>query len=343
MKKILFLTIVLLLISMTVFAASSRDLTCVKIIEVPQDKLLQCEQLISGFAKKAHFSYSICYNDRPMFVLVGNKTTLAQLSALLSDLSVKPVHKDLIFITASLQDAVIGDGSALGVHINDIPIGAWWQSGNTAKTTWAFQIGDFYRAFGNVKFRANDGDSKIVVAGQVVTTNGLPGIMRSTEQIPYSSLNTNGYSEVKYNPAETIIKITPTIVEYNENQPELSKIQLVVDMQISAINSLSSLTASSSPEVTKRKVTTSRIVNADSGDNIVAAMMRDEDIKIEQGVPILNQIPLLKYLFSQETTARTHVLSLLKVSVQFVEQADAGDELLINVNPAATDYQEKTP
>ena len=343
MKKIIFLIIALLLFSITASAATHREETCVKIVDVPQEKLLQCEQLISGFAKKAHFSYSICYNDHPLFVLVGSKTALEQLSALLSNISGKPVHKDLIFITASLQDAVINGGSAIGVHINDIPIGAWWQSNNSAKPTWAFQIGDFYRAFGNVKFRANDGDSKIVVAGQVVTTNGLPGVLTSTEQTPYSTLNANGSSEIKYNPVETTIKITPTIIEYNADQPELSKVQLVVDMQIGVTNSLSSLSTSSVPEATTRKVTTSRIVNADNSDNIVAAMMRDENVKVEQGVPILNQIPLLKYFFSQETMAKTHVLSLLKVSVQFVEQADAGEEQLINANPAAADYQEKTP
>lgn len=342
MKKTFLLVFSLLLISMTAFA-SARDANFVKIIAVPQDKLLQCEQIVAGFSKTAHISYSVCYNDQPVFVLVGNKKALLQLANLLSELSGKPVHKDLIFITASLQETALSNGSALGVHINDLPIGAWWQQGSGGAPAWAFQIGDFYRAFGNAKFRASDGDSKIVVAGQVVTSNGIPGFMRSTEQVPYQTVNANGSSVVQYYTSETIVKITPTIIEYNDEHPDLSKVQLVVDMQVSAINSLSSLSTSSVPEVTKRKVTTSRVVNADNNDNIVAAMMRDEDVRIEQGVPILNQLPLLKYLFSQETKSKTHVLSLLKLSVDFVKQDNAGEDQLLNSNPALADYQEISP
>ena len=111
-------------------------------------------------------------------------------------------------------------------------------------------------------------------------------------------------------------------------------------MQVSSINSLSTLVSTSVPEINKRRVKTMRTVNADGEENIVAAMMRDENVKVEQGVPILNQIPVLKYFFSQEVDAKTHVVSLLKLSVEFVSQEDAEDERLMNRNPLASDYQE---
>ena len=364
MKKIILLMLALLLVSVNGYAAYdteeypdaeqqiiqkvnkniSKSARSVKIVEVPQEKLLQCEQLIAGFAKNGNFSYSICYNERPMFVLVGVEGSLQKIVTLLEKISGKPVHSELIYITASLQEAAIGDGSALGMHINDIPVGGWVQvTGNNkgrAAPTSAFQIGDLYRAFGNMKFRANDGDSKILVAGQVVTTNGLQGVMTSTEQVPYVTVNANGSSSVDYYTSETKVKITPTIIEYDLEKPELSKIQLDIDMQVSSINSLSTLVSTSVPEINKRRVKTMRTVNADGEENIVAAMMRDENVKVEQGVPILNQIPVLKYFFSQEVDAKTHVVSLLKLSVEFVSQEDAEDERLMNRNPLASDYQE---
>jgi type II secretory pathway component GspD/PulD (secretin) len=309
----------------------------IQTVDVQKPQLQQMLQLVTAFAAKEGITWSLYNGNTPQIVLCGNRLVIERLLALMGEMSLEAVHGDLIYITASMEEATVSNDSAIGVNISNIPVGGTLSYGNSSSNqtpalSWEAQAGNMWGdPLATAKFRSGDNTDKLLLAGQVVTTNGMMGTLKNVEQVPYATVNANGSAQVNFFDADTIINITPTIVEYNHEHPEQSKIRLDVEMQLSIISSEASLVYTTTPEVNTRAVKTSRVLSADGSENIVATITRDNNVKVNQGLPVLGSIPGLKYLFSQEAIVKTRVVSWLKLAVRFVSQAKAGEEYLRSV------------
>ena len=307
----------------------------VRTVLLPAAQMLEIQELLPSFVKAEKLTCSIIYGQQPKMIIIGDASAVNRLSDLIAYLGTRPVTKDLIYITASMEDVVASSGGATGVNINDIPIAATWTRTNvntaanktfSPESRWSLQAGKTSETLATLKLRTSKDDNRLLIAGQIVTTNGMVGNLIHAEEVPYTVVNANGSSQILYSKAETIIRIKPTLLDYNATQPEKSLIKLDINLQISVIGDQSNLYSDVNPVITTRHLAVTRILPADNIAAAVAAVTHDEDLLVEQGVPFLNKLPLLKYLFSQKTTIKERSVSVLKLAVRFVPQEKLTDD-----------------
>ncbi|HWR38880.1 MAG TPA: hypothetical protein VN611_05235 [Patescibacteria group bacterium] len=300
-------------------------------VPLPAEQIMEIQEFLPVFIKAEKLTCSIIYGQQPKMVIIGDAAAVHRLAALITDLAKHPVTRDLIYITASMEDVTVSGGSATGMNIQDIPVTANWTRTNanttfTPATSWSLQAGQSQNVFSSLMLRTSRDDSRLLIAGQIATTNGMPGSLTHVEEVPYAVVNANGSSQIQYCRAETVIQIKPTLLEYNTAEPAKSLIKLDIHLQISVIGDQSNLYSTVNPIITTRSLTVTRILQADNTANAVAAIVHDENLSTEQGIPLLNKLPLLKYLFSQKTTVKERSLSLLKLAVRFIPPENLTDD-----------------
>lgn len=339
-KKLLLITFMVFLLGVLQVNSCIAGDAVIQALEIPQDQLLPMQQLLDVYCQGSNIKYTIYYGKKPKFVLVGDSDSIDKLVELLEKLGQQIVHKDLIYITASLEEAHVSESVDAGMAVGDITVDANYSNGNnnpysSNNANWNVNVSDGTTALLVGKLKSGNGDSNILVAGQLTTTNGIRGELRSIESIPYPTVNANGSVEVNYQDASTILNVTPVIVEYDAEHPEKSYVKLDIDMTVSSISS-STTSAGTQPQVSERVLNTTRIIRADNQSYIVATMIRDQDAKSNQGIPFLRSIPLLKYLFSEDIIVDERVAAYLKIAVRFVAQTDAGKEDYVkSIKPSA--------
>ena len=220
----------------------------------------------------------------------------------------------MILITASMEETNVNQGSATGLKLNEIPI-TGTLTRTTSSTTYqntstsTIQAGDSSAA-AVFRLRESNDDNRLLIApARSRTTNGMTGNLSLVEEVPYVVVSANGSATVQYLKAETIIKVKPTLLEYNEEQPEKSLVKLDINLQISVVGDQTTV---SNPTITTRQVILTRILPANQQAAAVAALTSDEDITTDLGIPILNKLPLLKNIFSQKTIVKERTASRLE-------------------------------
>ena len=294
----------------------------VKTMVLPPLKMVELQEMLQPFVKVEKITYSIIQDQQPKLVLVGEEKAVARIVSLLEKLSERQVAKDLILITASMEEVNLSKGSSTGLKINEIPVsGTWKKTTSTATyqntTSSTLQIGDSSNPLSSFYLRSSDDNNRLLISGQMATTNGMPGNLSLVEEVPYVVINANGSGAVQFLKAETIIKVKPTLLEYNEEHPENSSVKLEVNLQISVVGSQVN---DANPTITTRQVLLTRILPANQQAVAIAALTSDEDLITDIGIPVLNRLPLLKNLFSQKTTIKERTASILRLAVRFVPQ-----------------------
>jgi hypothetical protein len=307
----------------------------VKTIQLPPLKIVELQEMLQPFLKAEKITYSIIPGPQPKLILVGEEAATARIVALVENLGKRQVAKDLILITASMEETSFNKGSATGLNLSEIPISGNWKR-TTSSTTYqntstsTLQAGDSSAA-AVFRLRESDDDNRLVIAGQIAANNGMTGNLTLVEEVPYVVISANGSATVQYLKAETLVKIKPTLLEYNEEQPEKSLVKLEINLQVSVVGDQTNV---SNPTITTRQVVVTRILPANQQATAVAALTSDEDILTELGIPVLNKLPLLKYVFSQKTIVKERTASILKLSVRFVPQEGPTENDVKNVLPA---------
>lgn len=307
----------------------------VKTIQLPSLKTVELQEMLQPFLKAEKITYSIIPGPQPKLVLVGEEPATIRIANLIEKLAGRQMAKDLILITASMEETSFNKGSAIGLNLSEIPISGNWKR-TTSSTTYqntsasAIQAGDTSAA-AVFRLRESNDDNRLVIAGQIAASNGMTGNLTLVEEVPYVVVNAVGAATVQYLKAETIIKVKPTLLEYNEEQPEKSLIKLDINLQISMVGDQTNVT---NPTITTRQAILTRILPANQQAMAVAGLTSDEDILTDLGIPILNKLPLLKHIFSQKTIVKERTASILKLAVRFVPPEGPSDTDVKTVLPA---------
>lgn len=327
---------ILLGMMLLLFVASAAEGSpVVKTIQLPALKTVELQEMLQTFLKAEKVTYSILPGPQPKLVLVGEEPATIRIANLIEKLASRQVAKDLILITASMEETSFNKGSATGLNLNEIPVSGNW-SRTTSSTTYqntstsTIQAGDSSAA-AVFRLRESNDDNRLVIAGQIAASNGMTGNLTLVEEVPYVVINAVGSATVQYLKAETLIKIKPTLLEYNEERPEKSLVKLDINLQISVVGDQTTV---SNPTITTRQVVLTRILPANQQAMAVAGLTSDEDILTDLGIPILNKLPLLKHIFSQKTIVKERTVSILKLAVRFVPPEGPSDTDVKNVLPA---------
>ncbi|HXH71828.1 MAG TPA: type IV pilus secretin PilQ [Mariprofundaceae bacterium] len=163
-----------------------------------------------------------------------------------------------------------------------------------------------------------NGDIKVISNPRVITTNMTPAEISQGDDIPFQSSSANAGTSIQFKQAKLGLTVTPQIT------PEkgiILKVEVTKDTPRA-----NDLQAGGAPIITTKKVQTS--IYMDNGETVVIGGIytRNQSTTVN-GVPFLQDIPLLGYLFKQKLKSdnRTELLIFLTPKV-----IQAGKENLAN-------------
>lgn len=116
------------------------------------------------------------------------------------------------------------------------------------------------------------------------------------------------------------IDITPHIHSDHE-------VTLKMSLEVSSLNGVENLGGISQPKIGQRRIEHEARLQ-DGEVNLIAGILQDTETKSMSGYPWLTRIPILKYLFGQETKQRTESEVVFAITPHIVRVEDITDENL---------------
>ena len=162
---------------------------------------------------------------------------------------------------------------------------------------------------------------KVIVGSEITIVNGATAELKNDDSIP---VPLGSGSQVTFN-TQTIssdVKITPTIVKFNEEKPEESVVRLDVVIQLSVPTNTVTFSnggvTSQASAYTTQTLTATHYVRANNDKIIGGLFASDTMTKSRSGIPILMNIPLLKNIFSTNSRTLQHMASILTIGVRIL-------------------------
>jgi type II secretory pathway component GspD/PulD (secretin) len=168
---------------------------------------------------------------------------------------------------------------------------------------------------------------KILVASEVFTPNGVKTQISDVQHVPVFSTDSFGNVQTNYQDLETSVSVTPTVTRLDAQDPATSTVRLDIEVKVSIESGERRLKDVTAPEYTDKKFQTTRVFPADGKTYLVGTFVSDSDIESLSRVPILGEIPLLKYLFTQKTTNKNRSYALLTLAVKVFPAGPLSDQL----------------
>jgi len=218
---------------------------------------------------------------------------------------------DSLAIQGIIQGLQGVTGGGLGNFL-DVPVTTTGSDGTTTTTT--LKIPGFAYLFSLNEFK----DAiNVLSTPQILTSDNKDAEILVGENVPFISQRETGVAtgtavlnSIQRQDIGIILRITPQITEGDH-------VKLDIYQEISALKDQSDVvTITVGPTITKRSTKTSVVVK-DGQTVVIGGLIQEKDEKIVNKVPVLGDIPLLGYLFKQESVSRnkTNLLVFLTPSV----------------------------
>jgi type II secretory pathway component GspD/PulD (secretin) len=160
---------------------------------------------------------------------------------------------------------------------------------------------------------------KVIVGSEITIVNGATAELKNDDSMPVPLSGSNNQVTFNTQTISSDVKITPTIVKFNAEKPEESLIRLDVVIQLSVpTNTVVFSGGASALEYTTQTLTSTHYVKANNEKIIGGLFANDTWTESRSGVPILMNIPLLKYIFSTKTRSLQHMASILTIAVRIL-------------------------
>ena len=159
---------------------------------------------------------------------------------------------------------------------------------------------------------------KVIVGSEITIVNGATAELKNDDSIPVP-LGTGNQVTFNTQTISSDVKITPTIVKFNEEKPEESIVRLDVVIQLSVpTNTVTFSSGAQASAYTTQTLTATHYVKADNNKIIGGLFASDTLSKSRSGIPILMNIPLLKNIFSTNSRTLQHMASILTIGVRIL-------------------------
>ena len=163
---------------------------------------------------------------------------------------------------------------------------------------------------------------KVIVGSEITIVNGATAELKNDDSMPVPLSGANNQVTFNTQTISSDVKITPTIVKFNAEKPEESIVRLDVVIQLSVPTDTvvfsNGGTTSSALEYTTQTLTSTHYVKANNEKIIGGLFASDTWTDSRSGIPILMNIPVLKYLFSTKTRSLQHMASILTIAVRIL-------------------------
>lgn len=295
-------------------------------VDVPENKMLAAARLLEDVAGGLGITYSLYNSAAPEIVLRGEPEGVRQMAALLEECFQTQAMSSLLNIRCSLHSLQEGDMLNLGF----LPPGGVQATGtyqryntnvngvNQAYDIWNLTISTI--SDGLLKLQQGLDKGTILIAGDITAENGLSGELKAKKSLPLAvATSSSSTSSITYKDVVTEVKVLPTVIDYNAEKPEESKIRLDIHVKISNVKKVT-YTDSAYPYIATREYDVTRVVKANNQPYITAAIARDTKLKTDSGIPVLKDLPLLKYIFGSQYSRNVREYDILRIHVDWVKK-----------------------
>lgn len=256
-----------------------------------------------------------------------------------------PVYEDLVRQLDVESQIIELDATVIDIDKNNVrQLGVNWsyQHGNTgaafdggirpvdvAGALSGLQINSIISDASTFMARVNaletEGVTNIVQRPQVVTLNDVEAIIESTQTIYFPVAG--AFDEDLYNVvAGTVLRVTPHMIVDNGRQ----RIRLLVEIDDGTVSTTSQSTINANgqtlqlavPQVVNNAVNTQAIIDVGEG-LLLGGLVRHENARTTNKIPLLGSIPLLGHLFRGDTVTKDHTERLFLISPQIVTASAA--------------------
>jgi type III secretion protein C len=186
-------------------------------------------------------------------------------------------------------------------------------------------ISDASTFMARVNALETEGITNIVQRPQVVTLNDVEAVIESTQTIYFPVAG--AFDEDLYNVvAGTVLRVTPHMIVDNGRQ----RIRLLVEIDDGTVSTTSQSTVNANgqtlqlavPQVVNNAVNTQAIIDVGEG-LLLGGLVRHENTRSTNKIPLLGSIPLLGHLFRGDTVTKDHTERLFLISPQIVTASAA--------------------
>ncbi|HUK57520.1 MAG TPA: type IV pilus secretin PilQ [Nitrospiria bacterium] len=186
-------------------------------------------------------------------------------------------------------------------------------SGLNAVPAVGFNFGRFTENPINLDLRLSAGElnglTKTISSPKVTTMDNFQAKIEQGESIPFQTSSANTGPTTTFVDANLTLEVTPHIT------PDHSIILKVK----AARDSIGSFSGPAGPSIAKREATTEVLLN-DGETTVIGGIFVDERSETESGVPFLSRIPVLGWLFKNETKTDTKNELLIFLTPRIVKQ-----------------------
>ncbi|MDX8386846.1 MAG: type IV pilus secretin PilQ [Gallionella sp.] len=134
-----------------------------------------------------------------------------------------------------------------------------------------------------------DGKTKSIASPRVVTANGESASIEAGVEIPYLQASSSGATSVAFKKATLSLKVTPQIT------PD-DNVNLKVDVNQDTVGDI----FSGIPSINTKRVSTQVLVE-NGGTVVIGGIYTQDESKSSNKVPLLGDIPVIGWLFREET------------------------------------------
>lgn len=157
---------------------------------------------------------------------------------------------------------------------------------------------------------ASENRSEIISQPKVITSNRHKAVIRSGEEIPYSSVDKDGERITNFRQAELRLEVTPQVVGDG---------RIFLTLQVNN-DSKGKETINSGPTINTNAVETQVLVN--NGETIViGGIFTSQKLEGEVKVPLLGDLPLIGWLFRRTFSSQEKVELLVFITPRMINDS----------------------
>jgi general secretion pathway protein D len=188
----------------------------------------------------------------------------------------------------------------------------------------------------SVAFLMSDSDTRVLQRPQIRSVDGQKATLKIGERVPIavgtasSTLTATALTQTQfqYQDVGVNIELTPHI--HNNND-----VSMKISLEVSDIDSYQTIGGLTEPVIGQRKID-HEIRLRDGEVSLIGGMMEHDDVENMSGLPWLEEIPGLKYLFGQGQKSKTDTETVFALMPHVVRRLDL-DEL--NIKPISIGTQ----
>jgi general secretion pathway protein D len=192
----------------------------------------------------------------------------------------------------------------------------------------SLHAGDFSVSISGASFSllASDSDTKVIQRPEIRAIDSEKSSLKIGDRVPYatgsyqSGLGGSVNTQFQYLDVGVNIDITPYIHADRS-------VTLKMSLEISSVASVQNVGGFSEPTIGQRRIEHEARL-ADGEVNLIGGILEDTDTNSMSGYPWLTKIPILKYLFGQDTKERQQSEIVFAITPHIIRGGEVTDENL---------------